>query len=136
MLQGLQAHLTGIFQFIVKKPNSINMISTSDPDFAYGMFSGRVRNKEIEIQRLSGSSVLLRIKHLLDNDAGVICSVRPYTQVVNIMEIMMMKQSLMVRHLFILRVLVINEMIWHFEVIEREIHHLSSVHIPMYPKRR
>ncbi len=58
------------FQFIVKKPNSINMISTSDQDFAYGMFSGRVRNKEIEIQRLSGSSVLLRIKNLLENDAG------------------------------------------------------------------
>ncbi len=58
------------FEFIVKKPNHINMISTSDPGFAYGMFSGRVRNKEIEIQRLSGSSVLLRIKQLLENDAG------------------------------------------------------------------
>ncbi len=47
-----------------------------------------------------------------------------------------MKQSLMVRHLFILGVLVINEIIWHFEIIEREIHTLTPVHIPIYPKRR
>uniref|UniRef100_A0A671R4W6 Immunoglobulin superfamily member 3-like n=1 Tax=Sinocyclocheilus anshuiensis TaxID=1608454 RepID=A0A671R4W6_9TELE len=59
------------FQFILKKPNvELNMISTSDPDFAYGMFSDRIRNKEIYIQRLSGSSVLLTIKNLLENDAG------------------------------------------------------------------
>ncbi|XP_016396653.1 immunoglobulin superfamily member 2-like [Sinocyclocheilus rhinocerous] len=59
------------FQFILKKPNvELNMISTSDPDFAYGMFSGRIRNKEMYIQRLSGSSVLLTIKNLLENDAG------------------------------------------------------------------
>ncbi|XP_016318390.1 immunoglobulin superfamily member 2-like [Sinocyclocheilus anshuiensis] len=59
------------FQFILKKPNvELNMISTSDPDFAYGMFFGRIRNKEIYIQRLSGSSVLLTIKNLLENDAG------------------------------------------------------------------
>ncbi|KAL1268258.1 hypothetical protein QQF64_033621, partial [Cirrhinus molitorella] len=59
------------FQFILKKPNmDVNMISTKDPDFPYGMFSGRIRNKEIEIQRLSGSSVLLKIADLLENDAG------------------------------------------------------------------
>ncbi|KAL0153890.1 hypothetical protein M9458_050811, partial [Cirrhinus mrigala] len=33
------------FQFIVKKPNmDVNMISTSDPEFAYGMFSSRIEN--------------------------------------------------------------------------------------------
>ncbi|KAL0153893.1 hypothetical protein M9458_050814, partial [Cirrhinus mrigala] len=59
------------FQFIVKKPNmDVNMISTSDPGFAYGMFSSRVRNDEIYIKRLSGSSVLLEIKNLLEEDAG------------------------------------------------------------------
>ncbi|XP_016086570.1 immunoglobulin superfamily member 3-like [Sinocyclocheilus grahami] len=59
------------FQFILKKPNvELNMISTSDPEFAYGMFSGRIRNKEMYIQRLSGSSVLLTINNLLENDAG------------------------------------------------------------------
>uniref|UniRef100_A0A8C1IQG2 Ig-like domain-containing protein n=1 Tax=Cyprinus carpio TaxID=7962 RepID=A0A8C1IQG2_CYPCA len=59
------------FQFILKKPNVfLNIISTSDPDFAYRMFSGRISNKEIYIQRLSGSSVLLWIKNLQENDAG------------------------------------------------------------------
>ncbi|KAI2647550.1 Immunoglobulin superfamily member 3 [Labeo rohita] len=59
------------FQFIVKKPNmDVNMISTSDPEFAYGMFSSRVRNKEINTERLSGSSVLLKIDNLLEEDAG------------------------------------------------------------------
>ncbi|KAL0153873.1 hypothetical protein M9458_050794 [Cirrhinus mrigala] len=48
----------------------VNMISTSDPEFAYGMFSSRVRNKEIDIKRLSGSSVLLKIDNLLEKDAG------------------------------------------------------------------
>ncbi len=47
-----------------------------------------------------------------------------------------MKQNLMVRYLFILGVLVINEIIWHFEIIEREIHNLTTVHITMCPKRR
>ncbi|XP_050957001.1 LOW QUALITY PROTEIN: immunoglobulin superfamily, member 3-like [Labeo rohita] len=59
------------FQFIVKKPNmDVNMISTSDPEFAYGMFSSRVKNKEINTERLSGSSVLLKIDNLLEEDAG------------------------------------------------------------------
>ncbi|KAF4109307.1 immunoglobulin superfamily, member 3-like [Onychostoma macrolepis] len=59
------------FQFILKKPNmDVNMISTSDPVFPYRMFSDRVTQKDIEIQRLSGSSVLLRIKKLLEEDAG------------------------------------------------------------------
>uniref|UniRef100_A0A8C1BQK2 Ig-like domain-containing protein n=1 Tax=Cyprinus carpio carpio TaxID=630221 RepID=A0A8C1BQK2_CYPCA len=59
------------FQFILKKPNmELNIISTSDKEFAYGVFSGRVEKKEIYIQRLSGSSVLLWIKNLQENDAG------------------------------------------------------------------
>lgn len=48
----------------------LNIISTSDKEFAYGVFSGRVEKKEIYIQRLSGSSVLLWIKNLQENDAG------------------------------------------------------------------
>ncbi|XP_026074232.1 immunoglobulin superfamily member 2-like [Carassius auratus] len=59
------------FQFKVKKSNEdINMISTSDPHFSYSIFADRVRIKDIEIQMLSGSSVLLRIKNLLEEDAG------------------------------------------------------------------
>ncbi|XP_059355563.1 immunoglobulin superfamily member 2-like isoform X2 [Carassius carassius] len=59
------------FEFILKKPNmELNMISTSDPNFAYGIFSDRIRNKEIYVERLSGSSVVLWIKDLQENDAG------------------------------------------------------------------
>uniref|UniRef100_A0A8C2JNS4 Ig-like domain-containing protein n=1 Tax=Cyprinus carpio TaxID=7962 RepID=A0A8C2JNS4_CYPCA len=68
------------FQFILKKPNmELNIISTSDPEFAYGVFSGRTRNKEIYIQRLSGSSVLLWIKNLQENDAGDLLCVTLHT---------------------------------------------------------
>ncbi|XP_026126688.1 immunoglobulin superfamily member 2-like [Carassius auratus] len=59
------------FEFILKKQNmEFNMISTSDPNFAYGMFSDRIRKKEIYIERLSGFSVILWIKDLQESDAG------------------------------------------------------------------
>ncbi|XP_052422278.1 immunoglobulin superfamily member 2 isoform X2 [Carassius gibelio] len=59
------------FDFILKKQNmEINIISTSKEDFSYGMFSGRIRNKEIYVVRLSGSSVVLWIKDLQESDAG------------------------------------------------------------------
>uniref|UniRef100_A0A8C2I0Y6 Ig-like domain-containing protein n=1 Tax=Cyprinus carpio TaxID=7962 RepID=A0A8C2I0Y6_CYPCA len=68
------------FQFILKKPNmELNIISTSDKEFAYGVFSGRVEKKEIYIQRLSGSSVLLWIKNLQENDAGDLLCVTLHT---------------------------------------------------------
>ncbi|XP_067266546.1 immunoglobulin superfamily member 2-like [Chanodichthys erythropterus] len=68
------------FEFIVKKSNvEINMISTEKENFAYAMFSGRVRGKDIEIERLSGSSVLLRIKKLLEEDAGELFCHTPNT---------------------------------------------------------
>lgn len=59
------------FEFRLKKSNmDINIISTENQNFAYAMFSSRVREKDIEIERLSGSSVLLRIKNLLEGDEG------------------------------------------------------------------
>ncbi|XP_067266176.1 immunoglobulin superfamily member 2-like [Chanodichthys erythropterus] len=68
------------FEFMVKKSNvEINMISTEKENFAYAMFSGRVRGKDIEIERLSGSSVLLRIKKLLEEDAGELFCHTPNT---------------------------------------------------------
>lgn len=57
----------------------LNIISTSDPEFAYGVFSSRTRNKEIYIQRLSGSSVLLWINNLQENDAGDLLCVTLHT---------------------------------------------------------
>lgn len=56
-----------------------NIISTRDQDFAYAMYSNRARLKEIEIERLSGSSVLLRINNLLEVDAGDIFCQTPNT---------------------------------------------------------
>lgn len=47
------------------------MISTDKPDFAYAVFLSRVQKKEIEIERLTGSSVLLKINSLEKDDAGV-----------------------------------------------------------------
>ncbi|XP_067266333.1 immunoglobulin superfamily member 2-like [Chanodichthys erythropterus] len=68
------------FEFMVKKSNvDINMISTEKENFAYAMFSSRVREKDIEIERLSGSSVLLRIKNLLEEDAGELFCHTPNT---------------------------------------------------------
>ncbi|XP_077096165.1 immunoglobulin superfamily member 2-like isoform X1 [Siphateles boraxobius] len=68
------------FEFRVKKSNvDINIISTKEQDFAYAMYSNRIREKEIEIERLSGSSVLLRIKTLLEGDAGDIFCQTPNT---------------------------------------------------------
>lgn len=55
------------------------MISTIDPNFPYRVFSDRVRIKDIEIQMLSGSSVLLRIKNLLEEDAGDLVCETPNT---------------------------------------------------------
>ncbi|KAK7153584.1 hypothetical protein R3I94_007082 [Phoxinus phoxinus] len=68
------------FEFKVKKSNMlINIISTKEEDFPYAIFSNRVREKDIEIERLSGSSVLLRIKNLLKGDEGDIFCQTPNT---------------------------------------------------------
>ncbi|XP_052420991.1 immunoglobulin superfamily member 2-like [Carassius gibelio] len=66
------------FEFILKKQNmELNIISTKDPNFAYGMFSGRIRKKEIYVERLSGSSVVLWIKDFQESDAGdLLCATK------------------------------------------------------------
>uniref|UniRef100_A0A4W4H5V4 Ig-like domain-containing protein n=1 Tax=Electrophorus electricus TaxID=8005 RepID=A0A4W4H5V4_ELEEL len=62
------------FAFSLFKPEApeleIQIIHTADQNYAYAMFSGRVRNKDIMIERLSGSSVVLHISSLHANDAG------------------------------------------------------------------
>ncbi|XP_067299173.1 immunoglobulin superfamily member 2-like isoform X1 [Pseudorasbora parva] len=68
------------FEFILQKSNvDLNMISTTNKNFAYSVFSRRVNEKEIEIERLSGSSVLLRINNLLGEDAGDLFCQTPNT---------------------------------------------------------
>lgn len=55
------------------------MISTDDPNFAYAVFSSRVQNKEIEIERVTGSSVLLKINSVEKDDAGLYTCHTPNT---------------------------------------------------------
>lgn len=55
------------------------MISTDDPNFAYAVFSSRVQKKEIEIERVTGSSVLLKINSVEKDDAGLYTCHTPNT---------------------------------------------------------
>ncbi|XP_062390758.1 immunoglobulin superfamily member 3-like [Sardina pilchardus] len=52
----------------------IQMISTGDENFAYAVFSSRVRSKDIWIERQSGSSVVFHINNaLLEDTAEIEC---------------------------------------------------------------
>ncbi|XP_056610571.1 immunoglobulin superfamily member 2 [Triplophysa dalaica] len=71
-VSGFKKQLVQDFQFTVNRDSSpIHMISTHDPNFPYAVFLSRVQKKEIEIERLTGSSVLLKINSLEMDDAGV-----------------------------------------------------------------
>ncbi|XP_018420731.1 PREDICTED: LOW QUALITY PROTEIN: immunoglobulin superfamily member 8 [Nanorana parkeri] len=63
------------FEWFMYRPSapdiSISIVSTKDPEFAYAVFSGRVRKGDIFIQRLSGDSTELHIKQLRAEDEGV-----------------------------------------------------------------
>ncbi|XP_036418037.1 immunoglobulin superfamily member 3 [Colossoma macropomum] len=63
------------FAFSVYKPDypekEIRMISTFDPHYAYRVYRDRVIEKSIEIKRLSKTSVILHLKLLQADDAGV-----------------------------------------------------------------
>ncbi|KAI1899723.1 hypothetical protein AGOR_G00064700 [Albula goreensis] len=62
------------FEFSVYKPArprvELRIISTADAGFGYASHSKRVMNKDIHIQRITGSSVLFKINNLLVDDAG------------------------------------------------------------------
>ncbi|KAG7463641.1 hypothetical protein MATL_G00178850 [Megalops atlanticus] len=60
------------FEFSIFGPSQpeVKIISTSDPNIAYARYSRRVREGDINITRISGSSVLLYIKTLREEDAG------------------------------------------------------------------
>lgn len=61
-------------EFSFYKPTNpnreINIISTSDPDFAFAIYGMRVRNGDITLERLSATSALFHIKVLQDKDEG------------------------------------------------------------------
>ncbi|XP_029113917.1 immunoglobulin superfamily member 3-like isoform X1 [Scleropages formosus] len=62
------------FDFVIYKKSApermVNIISTGDPSFPYADYSKRVRNGDIEVERLSSFSVLLHMKELLKEDDG------------------------------------------------------------------
>ncbi|XP_065149145.1 immunoglobulin superfamily member 2 [Paramisgurnus dabryanus] len=78
-VSGFKGPLQQDFEFTLKKAVVVNVISTKDSYFAYAHFSNRIRDKDVEIERLSGSSVLLKINTLLESDAGVFLCHTPNT---------------------------------------------------------
>ncbi|XP_056244433.1 immunoglobulin superfamily member 3-like [Seriola aureovittata] len=62
------------FEFRIKKPENpaieINIISTSDQNFAYAMYTQRVKSSEITLKHLSSNSVLFEIRSLQKSDEG------------------------------------------------------------------
>ncbi|XP_005400250.1 PREDICTED: immunoglobulin superfamily member 8 [Chinchilla lanigera] len=50
---------------------ALSIISTRDAQFSYAVFAPRVAAGEVQVQRLRGDAVLLRIAHLQAQDAGV-----------------------------------------------------------------
>lgn len=73
-VSGLKNSRTQDFAFLVYKPQNPNaalqIISTNDPNYAYAVYYTRVREKNIVIERLSGTSVIFHIKSLKAEDSG------------------------------------------------------------------
>ncbi|KAF5902017.1 immunoglobulin superfamily member 3-like, partial [Clarias magur] len=71
-VSGMKDSREQAFQFLVTKPQKtrIQIISTKDPDYAYAVYSKRVRENDILIERLSGTSVRFHIKSVKDGDSG------------------------------------------------------------------
>ncbi|TSV41647.1 Immunoglobulin superfamily member 3 [Bagarius yarrelli] len=72
-VSGLTTFRTQDFAFSIYHPTKrepIQIISTNDRNFAYAIYSKRVREGNIEIKRLSDTSVTFHIKSLSENDSG------------------------------------------------------------------
>ncbi|XP_062862758.1 immunoglobulin superfamily member 2 [Trichomycterus rosablanca] len=73
-VSGLIGFTSQEFTFSVYKATNptteINIISSNKPDYSYAVYSKRVREGSIVIEKLSGISVLFHIKSLEDDDAG------------------------------------------------------------------
>ncbi|XP_028847955.1 immunoglobulin superfamily member 3 isoform X2 [Denticeps clupeoides] len=57
----------------------IRIVSTAQPNYAYAIYSQRVNNKEIYVERLSGDSAVLHITKLMASDEGFIECYTPNT---------------------------------------------------------
>lgn len=73
-VSGYQGPSTQDFQWSVYLPTAptreVQIISTKDASFSYAVYAQRVKSKEIYVERLQGSSVLLHIAKLQMRDAG------------------------------------------------------------------
>ncbi|XP_052588173.1 immunoglobulin superfamily member 2 [Peromyscus californicus insignis] len=73
-VSGHQGPSTQDFQWSVYLPTAptreVQIISTKDAGFSYAVYAQRVKSKEIYVERLQGSSVLLHIAKLQMRDAG------------------------------------------------------------------
>ncbi|KAL1772332.1 immunoglobulin superfamily member 2 [Sigmodon hispidus] len=73
-VSGHQGPSTQDFQWSIYLPTDptreVQIISTKDDGFSYAVYAQRVRSKEIYVERLQGSSVLLHISKLQKKDAG------------------------------------------------------------------
>lgn len=73
-VSGHQGPSTQDFEWSIYLPTAptreIQIISTKDVGFSYAVYAQRVRSKEIYVERLQGSSVLLHISKLQMRDAG------------------------------------------------------------------
>ncbi|KAF6074122.1 CD101 molecule [Phyllostomus discolor] len=62
------------FQWSIYLPTApdqeIQIISTKDAAFSYAKYAGRVRSREIYVERIRGNSVLLHISKLQEKDSG------------------------------------------------------------------
>ncbi|KAM4608280.1 immunoglobulin superfamily member 2-like [Polymixia lowei] len=69
------------FEFRMRRPDrpmqEINIISSSDPDFSYSIYSRRVTSKDVTLEHVSPTSVLFKIQNLMPDDEGEYeCSVK------------------------------------------------------------
>nr|XP_048298149.1 immunoglobulin superfamily member 2 [Myodes glareolus] len=73
-VSGHQGPSTQDFQWSIYLPTAptkeVQIVSTKDDGFSYAVYAQRVKSKEIYVERLQGSSVLLHITKLQMKDAG------------------------------------------------------------------
>ncbi|KAM9487010.1 immunoglobulin superfamily member 3-like [Clarias gariepinus] len=72
-VSGLKDSREQEFEFLVTKPqksNQIQIISTKDPGYPYAVYSKRVLENDILIERLSWTSVRFHIKSVKEDDSG------------------------------------------------------------------
>ncbi|XP_019384253.1 PREDICTED: immunoglobulin superfamily member 3 isoform X3 [Crocodylus porosus] len=73
-VSGYQGPSEQNFQWSIYLPSApereVQIVSTMDPSFPYAIYTQRVRNREIYVERVQGDSVLLHITELQDRDAG------------------------------------------------------------------